>query len=105
MVGKWFFFILTAGLLLDGCTESVYRQTEMSWNGWIGSTKDERVKDQGIPTRCHAFKSGGEACEWPITWAPNDTGIVTFSFDSTGTACQWTYKDSYSERRSKQRCP
>ena len=54
---------------------------------WIGSTKDGRVKDQGIPTRCHMFKSGGEACEWPVMWAPNSVGTITMIFDSKGVAC------------------
>lgn len=97
--------VVAWSLLLYGCAEGMAGKSDESWNTWIGSTKDDRVRDQGIPTRCHTFKSGGEACEWPIMWAPNSTGTITISFDSKGTACQWFYKDSYIERRSNQKCP
>lgn len=97
--------VAAVGLLLYGCAEGMHGKSDESWNGWIGSSKDDRVRDQGIPTRCHTFKSGGEACEWPIVWAPNSTGTITISFDGQGTACQWVYKDAYIERRSNQKCP
>ncbi len=103
MMGKTI-LILVAAALLHGCAEGVYGKNEQSWNGWIGSTKDDRVRDQGIPTRCHAFKNGGEACEWPIMWAPGSTGTITMTFDSRGVACQWVYKDPYVEKRSAQQC-
>ncbi len=91
-------------LMWSGCAEAPYGKSEQSWDSWIGSTKDDRVRDQGIPTRCHTFKNGGEACEWPIMWSPNNNGTITISFDGKGTACQWSYKDSYIERRSSQQC-
>jgi len=97
--------VVTGCLLLCACAEGMSGKSDESWNAWIGSSKDDRVRDQGIPTRCHTFKSGGEACEWPIMWAPNSTGTLTISFDNKGTACQWVYKDSYIERRSDHRCP
>jgi hypothetical protein len=96
--------VIAGILLLYGCGEAVYGKSEQSWNGWIGSTKDERVRDQGIPTRCHAFKSGGEACEWPIIWGPSLSGTLTITFDGQGRACQWIYKDVYTDRRSLQQC-
>ena len=99
------FTIIAAGLLLYGCAAPGLGTSEQSWNAWIGTTKDERVRDQGIPTRCHTFKSGDEACEWPIRWAPDSLGSITIIFDRKGTACQWLYKDAYSERRSTQQCP
>lgn len=99
-------FCLLAGcLFLSGCAEGMHGKSDESWDSWIGSTKDDRVRDQGIPTRCHTFKTGGEACEWPVMWAPNSTGTITISFDDKGTACQWFYKDSYLEKRSVKRCP
>lgn len=97
--------VVTTGLLLNGCADGGYGKSDQSWDGWIGSTKDDRVRDQGIPTRCHSFKSGGEACEWPIIWGPNSSGTLTIIFDSKGTACQWIYRDSYVERRSTKQCP
>ena len=59
---------------------------------------------KGIPTCCHTFKSGGEACEWPVMWAPNSVGTITMNFDPKGVACQWSYKDAYIEKRSAQQC-
>jgi len=96
--------ILAIGTSLYGCAETGYGKSDESWNTWIGTTKDDRVKDQGIPTRCHTFKSGGEACEWPVTWAPNSVGTITMTFDPKGIACQWSYKDVYIEKRSAQKC-
>lgn len=104
MMGR-LFTILAMGLSLYGCGGAVYGKSEESWNTWIGTTKDDRVKDQGIPTRCHSFKSGGEACEWPMIWTPTTSGTITISFDGKGTACQWTYKDAFVEQRSAQHCP
>jgi hypothetical protein len=104
MTGK-LIAVWAAAAVLIGCAETMYKQREQTWNAWIGSTKDDRVKGQGIPTRCHSFKSGGEACEWPVTWAPSETGTITISFDGNGKACQWIYKDAYSERRSTHQCP
>ena len=38
----------------------------MSWDAWIGTSQDDLVEKFGIPTRCHTFKSAGQACEWPV---------------------------------------
>ncbi len=103
MIGR-LFTIVAVSFALCGCGGSTYGKSEESWNTWIGTTKDERVRDQGIPTRCHVYKSGGEACEWPIMWAPGSSGTITISFDSKGTACQWIYKDAFMERRSMHQC-
>lgn len=97
--------VIAIAFTLSSCGGSAYGKSEQSWNTWLGTTKDERVRDRGIPTRCHTFKAGGEACEWPVMWAPGSTGTITMTFDNKGVACEWAYKDVYGENRSTQRCP
>ncbi|BCA53418.1 conserved exported protein of unknown function [Nitrospira sp. KM1] len=97
-------FILAVWVGLAGCAQSGYGKTEQSWDSWIGTSKDDRVRDQGIPIRCHGFANGGEACEWPIRWSPESSGTLTMQFDAKGKACQWTYRDAYAEQRSAQKC-
>ena len=101
---KWQHFPLVTILLTVGCASSYYDKAAQSWDAWIGTSKDERVRDLGIPTRCHVFKGGGEACEWPIRWNAEATGNMTVQFDSKGQVCQWTYRDAYGDRRSQSQC-
>jgi hypothetical protein len=101
---RWKRWLILATLLTAGCAGAIYDRAETSWNAWIGSSKDDRVKDLGIPTRCHTFKSGGEVCEWPVRWNAELGGTMTVQFDSRGNACQWTYRDLYEERRSRATC-
>lgn len=98
---RW--FVLVSLLVTSGCAAS-YEKSAVSWDNWLGTSKDERVKDLGIPTRCHAFKTGGEACEWPVRWTPESTGTLTLQFDHKGLTCEWTYRDLYGDRRSAQHC-
>ncbi len=88
-----------------GCGMGQYDRASGLWDSWIGSTKDHRVKDLGIPTRCHTFQSKGEVCEWPIQWAPDASGNITIQFDGKGLVCEWTYRDAYEMRRSESHCP
>ncbi|MFO0707885.1 MAG: hypothetical protein U0412_13635 [Nitrospira sp.] len=89
-------------IILTGCAS--YDRAMTSWDGWIGTSKDSRVKDLGIPTRCHVFKAGGEACEWPIRWTPESAGTLTLQFDAKSQVCEWTYRDPYGDRRSQSQC-
>src|SRR5829696_7643650 len=66
-------------------------KASQSWDAWIGTTKDDRVRDLGVPTRCHVFQSKGELCEWPILWQ-SGTGTARLEFDAKGHVCQWTYR-------------
>lgn len=97
-------FMALVGLLSVGCAASMYDKASQSWDTWIGTSKDDRVRNLGIPTRCHAFKSGGEACEWPIRWTVDTIGTITLQFHTNGNVCQWTYRDPYEERRSQNQC-
>jgi hypothetical protein len=98
-------FMLVIGIFTTlGCMSS-YEKAFRSWDSWIGSSKDERVKDLGIPTRCHAFSKGGEACEWPVRWSPDANGTMTLQFDQKGLLCHWTYRDSFGDRRGQSQCP
>ncbi len=96
--------IVLLSVLTIGCANTMYDTAAASWDTWIGVSKDDRVREMGIPTRCHTFKSGGESCEWPIRWNAETNGSMTVQFDSRGNACQWTYRDLYEERRSRHQC-
>ena len=97
-------FMVLASTLMIGCASTIYDKAGNSWDAWIGTSKDDRVKDLGIPIRCHTFKSGGETCEWLIRWNADITGTMNIQFDPRGNACQWTYRDPYEERRSQNKC-
>ena len=98
-------FVMTS-LLAWGCDGPYLEKENQSWDAWIGISKDDLVKKVGIPTRCHTFKSAGEACEWPVQ-KPNVAGTfgtLTVQFDARGNACQWTYRDFIGDRRSRSQC-
>lgn len=96
-------FVMTS-LLAWGCEATYLDKEGQSWDAWIGTSKDDLVKKYGIPTRCHTFKSAGEACEWPVR-SPNAVGTLTIQFDAKGNACQWTYRDPMvGDRRSGSQC-
>ncbi|MGC3973701.1 MAG: hypothetical protein QM771_04865 [Nitrospira sp.] len=56
--------VMAVGLTLAGCMNQEIHEYSPKWDSWMGSTKDDRIKEMGIPTRCHSFKDGGEVCEW-----------------------------------------
>ena len=95
-------FVMTS-LLVWGCAATYIEKTDQSLDAWIGTSKDDLVKKFGIPTRCHTFKSAGEACEWPSR-LPDQGGTFTVQFDATGNACQVTYRDLFGDRRSRSQC-
>lgn len=96
-------FVMTS-LLAWGCGGSYIENRTQSWDAWVGTSKDDRVKELGIPTRCHTFKSGGEACEWPARLYTDFGGTITIQFDAKGNVCEWTYRDLYGDRRSRSQC-
>lgn len=58
---------VTIGLLaLAGCANQEIHEYSPKWDSWMGTSKDDRIKEMGIPTRCHSFKDGGEVCEWMV---------------------------------------
>jgi hypothetical protein len=94
--------VLITSLFACGCSASLDRETP-SWDEGIGASKDDLVKKLGVPTRCHTFKSAGEACEWPVG-SPSQPGTITVQFDAVGNACQWTYRDHFGDMRSRRQC-
>lgn len=97
--------VLALGLLaLGGCAISDGAVHANRWDGWIGTTKDSRVKEMGIPVRCHTFKEGGELCEWNYMLDGGKTELVGLQFDQKGVACQWTYRGFYGQETSKAKC-
>lgn len=89
---------------LQGCAGHMYEDLALKWDSWIGTSKDDRVRESGIPTRCHAFKNGGEICEWQVRWTQDTAGTINVQFDAKGIACHWTYRDYYGERQGQATC-
>ena len=98
--------LLLVGLLmgLTGCVENALDDTAYKWDAWLGTSKDERVRELGIPTRCHAFRSGGEVCEVPLRAGPDTVDTISLSFDPRGAVCEWMYRGFYGEQRSQNSC-
>jgi len=96
-------FAFVAGLA--ACTGSALDDSAHKWDAWLGTSKDDRVRELGIPTRCHAFRAGGEVCEWVVPVEGGRTETLGLNFDAKGTTCQWTYRGFYGERRSQNSCP
>jgi hypothetical protein len=70
----------------------------------MGSSKDDRIKDMGIPTRCHSFKDGSEVCEWTVPQQDGRQDLVGVTFNGKGQACAWSYRGFYGMQKSKQSC-
>ena len=96
--------LILAVFLIVGCVGKSFGDHTTLWNSWVGSTKDDRVRELGIPTRCHQFKNGGEMCEWPYRTGIDGADIVNLSFNSKGIVCQWGYRGFYGDRRSEATC-
>jgi hypothetical protein len=96
--------LLTAIVGLIGCATQYYGDAPHKWDSWIGTSKDDRVRESGIPTRCHAFKNIGEICEWQVRWTQDTAGTIDVQFDAKGIACHWTYRDYYGERQGQATC-
>jgi len=94
---------VTTSLLAWGWGGSYIGNKTESWDAWIGTSKDDLVKKVGVPTRCHTYKSGGEACEWPVR-LPTEGGTLTVEFDARGNACEWTHRDLFGDHRSRNQC-
>ncbi len=59
MTGRWLVVVWAAAvLLLAGCANQELQEFSQQWDQWLGSSKDARIREMGIPTRCHAFKDG-----------------------------------------------
>lgn len=50
--------LMAVGLTLAGCVNQEIHEYSPKWDSWMGSSKDDRIKEMGIPTRCHSFKDG-----------------------------------------------
>lgn len=92
-------------LVLGGCANQEIKESAVQWDQWLGSTKDARIKEMGIPTRCHSFKDGGEVCEWTMPTQDGKTETIGLTFDAKGHACQWAYRGFYGQGKSKATCP
>lgn len=98
-------FGLMAGVLtLAGCVNQEIHEYSPKWDSWMGSSKDDRIKEMGIPTRCHSFKDGGEVCEWSIPQQDGRQDLIGLTFNPKGQACQWSYRGFYGMQKSKTSC-
>lgn len=93
-----------AFLLLGGCAGQELEDYSKQYDGWMGSTKDARIKEMGIPTRCHSFAGGGEVCEWSIPTQDGRNETIGLTFDTKGRACQWAYRGFYGQKKSNATC-
>ena len=92
-------------LSLFGCAGGDIKEASAKWDKWLGTHKDDRVRDLGLPTKCYSFRNGAEACEWSQQGEGGRMDSMIISFDQNGLACQWEYRDFYGQHRSKATCP
>ena len=92
-------------LLLFGCAEGDIKEASARWDKWLGSHKDDRVREMGLPTRCYSFRDGAEVCEWSQQGEGGRMESMVIAFDQNGLACQWEYRDFYGQHRSRALCP
>jgi hypothetical protein len=91
-------------LTVAGCLNQEIHEFSPTWDSWMGSSKDDRIKDMGIPTRCHSFKDGSEVCEWTVPQQDGRQDLVGVTFNGKGQACAWSYRGFYGMQKSKQSC-
>jgi hypothetical protein len=96
--------VAIAFLFLGGCASQDLEGFAKQYDGWLGSTKDARIKEMGIPTRCHTFAEGGEVCEWTIPTQDGRNETIGLTFDTKGRACQWSYRGFYGQKKSNATC-
>lgn len=92
-------------LLLFGCAGGDIKEASARWDKWLGSHKDDRVREMGLPTRCYSFRDGAEVCEWSQQGEGGRMESMVIAFDQNGLACQWEYRDFYGQHRSRALCP
>jgi hypothetical protein len=97
-------FMTMAFLLLGGCASQDLEGHVQQYDQWIGSTKDARIKEMGIPAKCHSFTDGGEVCEWTIPTQDGRNETIGLTFDTKGRTCQWAYRGFYGQRKSNASC-
>ena len=97
-------FVLVAFLLLSGCAGQDLEGYSKQYDDWLGSTKDARIREMGIPTKCHSFAEGGEVCEWTMPTQDGRNETIGLTFDTRGKACQWDYRGFYGRQKSTATC-
>lgn len=97
--------VMMLALILQGCAGGDIKEASAKWDKWLGSHKDDRVRELGLPTRCYSFRNGAEVCEWNQQGEGGRSESMVIAFDQNGLACQWEYRDFYGQHRSKAVCP
>ena len=93
-----------AFLLVGGCASQDLEGYTTQYDQWIGSTKDARIREMGIPARCHTFSDGGEVCEWSVQTQDGRNETVGLTFNKQGKTCQWAYRGFYGQKKSNSTC-
>ncbi|HJR77431.1 MAG TPA: hypothetical protein VJ805_10670 [Nitrospiraceae bacterium] len=96
--------VAVAFLLLGGCAAQEMEGYTKQYDQWLGTTKDARIKEMGIPAKCHTFSDGGEVCEWSVQTQDGRNETVGLTFDKQGKTCQWSYRGFYGQKKSNTTC-
>ena len=92
-------------------------EAQVGWDGWLGKSKDDRIKSIGLPASCTTLTSGEEMCEWRDggvsgggSYNPNFGGSSSvssyehkriFIYDKNHIAVGWSYQGSWGTRSSR----
>jgi hypothetical protein len=61
---------------------------EERFNGCLGQTRIQHIRENGRPVKLTILTSGGAIAEWPLR---GSKGKVTFTYDMRGIAREWSY--------------
>jgi hypothetical protein len=71
---------------------------EEQFNGCLGQTRKQHIRENGRPAKLTLLTSGGAIAEWPLRGS-KDT--VTFMYDKHGIARDWVYDGTRIQGASK----
>lgn len=82
-------------------SERILNKVSPRWNVWLGKTKDERIRELGLPDRCAVLTTGEEVCEWRklgVNWEHK----LSFIYDGQRIAREWSYSGSWGQQTSRE---
>jgi hypothetical protein len=68
------------------------------FNGSLGQTRIQHIRENGRPAKLMLLTSGGATAEWPIRGSKDK---VTFTYDKRGIAREWKYDGTRIQATSK----
>lgn len=117
-------------LVLTGCTNrflcikmgdcapwytELLEEYSIGWNAWLGKSKDQRIKEFGLPDNCMKLESGEEVCEWKVSGLSGSgsyyrgTGTsqissyehrLAYTYDRDHIARVWNYRGELGQANS-----